>query len=189
MKRLMLISLCISAAFITLPAMGQIITFDENGKGAFDDGRTLDYGIGDAGVDPVPLPTLFYYLPFPVVQGDVAVLEPGTNLVSDVLRFTTDPAINASRVYIYSDMESTDITKDLADVGIPQLGGTNVAIVFERGLEGGLNGVTWVPTGNLPGGSPAGAAPITYNFISDVPEPATVCLLGLGALSLIRRKK
>jgi len=30
---------------------------------------------------------------------------------------------------------------------------------------------------------------VTYNFTSDIPEPATICLLSFGALSLIRRKK
>jgi len=34
-----------------------------------------------------------------------------------------------------------------------------------------------------------GEGGVTYNFTSDIPEPATIALLGLGALSLIRRKK
>jgi hypothetical protein len=37
--------------------------------------------------------------------------------------------------------------------------------------------------------TPLGQTEITYHFISDIPEPATIALLGLGALSLIRRKK
>jgi hypothetical protein len=186
MKTLILTSLFIGMAFMTAPTFGADVSLDENGNGVWD-GHQLDYGIGDAGVDPVSMPTLFYYLPFPVVQGDLQVTEPDGTL-SDVLRFISDATINASRVYVYSDMETTDIAKDLADVGLPQPW-QNVFVTEERGLEGGLNGVTYLPTPNQPGYfTAAGAAPITYEFISDVPEPATICLLGLGCL-LLRRKK
>jgi hypothetical protein len=191
MKTLILTSLFVVMALITAPTFGQTITFDENGNGTID-GRSLDYSIGPSGVDPVPpgpIPTLFYYLPFPVIAGDLQVFEPAgsTGNISDILRFISDPFTNTSHVYVYSDIETTDVSKDLADVGLPGAWDAIVVQVPEVGLEGGVNGAIYMPTPNQPGGLPTGA-PITYNFISDVPEPATICLLAIGGLALLRRK-
>jgi hypothetical protein len=186
MKKLIAISLFISLLVAGM-ASAQIISFDENGNGTID-GRPLDYGIGDSGVDPVPTPTLFYYLPFPVVQGDLQIFEPdGT--ISDVLRFTNTPGANFGRVYVYSDNTDIDVGKaDLADVGIPQPWTGGIVVTMpEAGSENGWNGVIWQPTPNQPGGLTA-TAPITYNFTSDVPEPVTLALLGLGGLLLRKRK-
>jgi hypothetical protein len=189
MKRLILISLCVCAALVTAPAAGQIVNFDENGIGTIDGNQLLrGFDIPPVpGVDPIP--TLFYVLPFtfPVAQGDVQVIEPDNGTISDVLRFVSDSSTNTSRVYVYSDLETSGIDKDLADVGIPQPW-INVVVVTEVGLEGGVNGIHWLPGLDQPGSPPAGVAPISYSFTSDVPEPATMCLLGLGAL-LLRRKK
>jgi hypothetical protein len=51
--------------------------------------------------------------------------------------------------------------------------------------EGGWNGLYYTPEPGQPGYIKGG---VTYVFTSDIPEPAATCILGLGALILIRRK-
>jgi hypothetical protein len=179
-----LITICLVCVLTTAATQGMVITLDENGNGNVD-GTPLLYG-----VDTPPVgnwATLYYVLPFnPVIEGDVAVLEPlvTSQEISDVLRFINVQQVagggTEARVYVYSDMETRDIPpNDLADTGIPVLWDNPAnppSFVNEVGLEGN-NSVDYT-VGN-----------ITYHFISDVPEPATICLLGLGALSLVRRKK
>lgn len=178
MRKLILASLFVSVVFITAAAcQGMVITLDENGHG-YADGTRLDYG-----VDTPPVgnwATLYYVLPFTrVVEGDVGVLEPPyyyeTDL-SDVLRF-----INVNyqpRVYVYSDVGDMD----LADTGIPALWTSpeNAPVyVNEVGYEGY----------NYANYTPAGQTDVTYHFISDVPEPATLMLLGLGGLAFRKHQR
>ena len=177
--------------FIAAPTFGLNVAFDENGNGTFN-GNPLPWGIGATGVDPTPpgpIPTLFYTLPFNVVFGDVQIIEPdGT--VSDVLRFTNIPGTTFTGVYVYSDSDPLTPGTDLADTHLPlPWTGGPVVVMPEAGTESGWNGVSYTPGFNDPGATSAAIGPITYEFTSDVPEPATMCLLGLGTLSLVRRKK
>jgi hypothetical protein len=55
----------------------------------------------------------------------------------------------------------------------------------------GANGFTYTPTAGQPGFVAGAAVPVTYLIRSDIPEPATVTLLGIGlaGLGFARRRK
>jgi hypothetical protein len=164
------------------------ITFDENGNGSWNAGGASTPLLDNIDILGGAPDTLDYNLPFTttMVQGDVKVLEPGTTaaVISDVLRFTYIDSDNSHRVYVYSD--NSDGVDSLADNGIPTTFQSNVITVNEVGPEGS-NGVTYTPTSGQPGYVSRG---VTYYFTSDsVPEPATICLLGLGSLALFKRKR
>ena len=176
------------------PASAVIITVDENGNG------TLDLGLGPfplPGVllpDPTPegltVPVLTYVLPFPVVFGDLVLLEPGsTNEYSDVIRF-----FNTSLIF-YSDISTSDPPDALADTGLP-INIRPVIFIPEIGPEGD-NGVTYVAPSGTPGSLLSGE-PVTYVIVSDsptVPEPATILIWSLlgatwaGGLAVVRRRR
>jgi hypothetical protein len=203
MKKLMTICLvCVlTTAAWGAPVSNITISFDENGNGNVD-GTTLVWSTGipiGAGTSD-QYATLYYELPGMVVVGDLVLYEP-TGQVSDVLRFVNNYSPDAGyqgRVYVYSDPpEQGDLPPyDLADTGIPYDFLYWRAGMDEQGTENGWNGIVYTPQyipdlqQYLPGYMMQyGESGVTYNFTSDVPEPATICILGLGALSLIRRKK
>jgi hypothetical protein len=129
-----------------------------------------------------------------VSPGDLVITEPplpGTNQTqSDLLRFFQN------LVFVYSDVSTSDPANAPADVGVPPANNTSGPglIVPEMGTEAGVNGLFgYTPfspamPGFLPG---AAAGAVTYNFISDTPEPSTLVLavLGLVGLALVRRKR
>jgi hypothetical protein len=202
-KLIMIFLVCACVLLTTTAAWGtiapvsanMIVSFDENGHGDVD-GTPLQFG---KDIPPIGHETLYYILPMflsgEMGQGDVVVLEPqvvveSASGISDILRFVNvnlpGQGVQA-RVYVYSDLpEMGELPPyDLADTGIPAVwepvGGQYPPLppvyMNEVGLEGGINGVVYQ------------VGDITYKFISDVPEPATICLLGFGALSLLRRKR
>jgi hypothetical protein len=136
--------------------------------------------------EPPPSPNTEIFeigLPGPVVAGDVVLLESGwTGLVddphgwSDVFAFA-DSAPNV--VHIYSD-PSDEVTP--LSLGRPLL---NPIFLTEPATLPEI--VTYIPR-SIPG-----APVVVYTLISDVPEPSTIVLLGIGAMSLIayawRRRK
>ena len=165
---------------------GNIFTFDENGNGNLD-GQPLR---GLMAPDPsggLPVPVLIYQLPFPVLPGDVVLLEPGqsSSEPSDLVRFFNPAGANISDIIFYSDFSPTDPPDALADTGLPPVSPSAI-FINEVGPEGN-NGAVWIPLPGQPGANPAGAQ-ITYNIISDVPEPGSMLLAGLsGGLLLLMK--
>jgi hypothetical protein len=203
MKQLIVICLvCILTAAASQGAIAPVsvginISFDENGNGSWQSavgGGTLDHGMGipiGAGTSD-QYDTLYYELPGIVVVGDLVLYEPTTGQVSDVLRFvnsynpTTGPK---GRVYVYSDMEAGETNPELADTRIPYDFLSLSVRTDEQGTENGWNGIVYTPNNvtDMPGYMTGYG--VTYTFTSDVPEPATIGILGLGALSLLRKRR
>jgi hypothetical protein len=161
---------------------GQLITFDENGIGTFM-GQPLNWSMFP---DPGPggLGSALTYLPsfgsdFP---GDLLIEEPTGNL-SDVVRFNPLNAITGPSIVFYSDrVENTFEKPDLADVGLPTAFYTNTISMMEQGTEDN-NWVDYTPLPGQPGYLPNYPG-TTYHIISDVPEPSTFILLGMGVFTL-----
>jgi len=173
-----------STVALTLAASAQnfLITVDELGNG------TVNGTVIPSGMRPDPFSgiiTLAYQLPFPGNPGDVQLFEPNTtgNLVlSDLVRFD-----GQGFMYFFSETEPGEINPDPADVAQfpPLLTQFHPASVNETGPEGNNNAI-YTATPADPGGTSAGG--ITYNFISDVPEPnaAMIAMLGGGLLMASR---
>ena len=155
-----------------------IFTFDENGHGNLN-GQAVPFTVT---VEPISqLPALTYSLGFATTPGDVVLQEqggqPGAPLViSDIVRFSAQ-----GNIYFFSDSDGPPI--DLADVPVLPAIIAPFVVIPEVGPEGN-NGAVWTPAAGQPGSLPTGA-PITYNIISDVPEPGPMLLAGLGGVLLL----
>ena len=80
---------------------------------------------------------------------------------------------------------STSAPVSLTESGLDLAGYVGAgSLVF--GTSGGGNVVVTGPFYGGGGGNLVGTASVTYDYI---PEPATICMLGLGGLTLIRRKR
>jgi hypothetical protein len=165
---------------------GDIFTFDENGNGNFN-GATVPWQMAPDPSGGLAANVLIYQLPLLVTPGDVLLLEPGasSSTPSDLVRFFNLAGANFSDVIFYSDFSPTDPPDALADTGLPAPS-PNAIVINEVGPEGN-NGAVWIPLPGQPGSNPAGAQ-ITYNIISDVPEPGSMLLAGLsGGLLLLMK--
>jgi hypothetical protein len=176
------------------------VTIDENGNGLATfpnaDGTiqkiTLPSFIGpDLGPGGLPN-ALQYEWPLPAfVPGDLILLEPSANVPSsDLVRFNNVAgAAPILTIAFYSDLPETTTGEipALADVGFPTGLWTNLVRMDEQGVEESWNGAIYTPGPNDPGFIPGFQT--TYEITSDVPEPATLCLLVMGGLALLRRKR
>jgi hypothetical protein len=169
------------------------IQVDENGNGTnFTFGVTLPHAMAaDPGPGGLPGALTYLGLPFLGFVGDVLLLEPSTQQPSDLIRFNGNGTI-----VFYSDNAegggpvgpALAEPPDLADIGLPVVFYANLVPIAEVGAEG-MNGATYTPLPGQPGYDPS--LP-TYTFISDIPEPGTVTLVGLsiaGLLAIRRWKK
>jgi hypothetical protein len=169
-------------------SVNTIISFDENGNGTWEDVSgnitPLTFGIG---VPPSGgHATLYYELTAAITEGDLGVTEPSSTLsvqLSDLLRFS------GYCVYVYSDLPEAGQVGELADTGIPTQLLDNLLSMTEEGSEGGWNGVHYTPLSGQPGYIEGLEGSLTYVFTSDVPEPTTIALLGLGALCLLKKRR
>lgn len=190
MKELLKVLLPVGAAFaiVVTTALGQTETWtvDENGPAILFGNPIVGFAQGTNKVDPASGIFGWYYPLGPSVPGDVLLLEPQVSTNSDLLRF------DGNGVFFFSDLELGDPNPDKADVPIMP-NPINPVILNEVGSEGGSNGVVYAPGPGMPGFDLSGELPgLQYNIISDVPEPGTMALVGLGAMGLLvisRRKK
>ena len=188
-------------ASVVVAQVPSTIVVDEFGLGTYN-GAPLP-----SGVFPDPFSgglQLAYTLPFVAAPGgpfDIVMAEPGGQF-SDILRFVPGVAgPGTTALFFYSDgSDGFDAPADVPFLPAP-IGGPPV--LLETGLigpglpgpysEAGPNGLVYFvgPGGFGSDGNPLGTQ---YTFVSDgvIPEPATVTLLGLGALGLlaiIRRRQ
>ena len=156
--------------------------FDENGAGSVD----LRNGAGFISLQGqlMPDPTqagdpmvLTYLLPDLVVNGDVRIGDNASQtILSDVLRFTDAngdlTGRTADRMIFYS--ADGPGGPDLADTGLP-----STLFPEDDGfgpVESANGSFTWAP---------GGPTDDVFNGVSEVPEPGTLALLGLGGGALL----
>lgn len=183
---------------LSTSAFGQVCSFlatvDENGHGSATSAScvqtlTLSYSvIPDPG--PGGRPNVLAYNLFPTTffPGDVILLDPNTNTISDVIRFSTTYDNNfapiSSTLFFYSAIELGESA--LADIGLPTAFNSNVVTIYE--------GQLYIPLVNDAGRGPdpglGDGAIMTYNFDSGVPEPASLLSMisGAGLILLLKRR-
>lgn len=167
--------------------------FDESGHGMQDrtppgwygDPRFVNFYTGYTASDPsggvLDKPVLIYDNPVGLpsyFDRDIVFLDPDTGQIGDVFRFF------GSKLIFYSNDADTNTPPSLADTGFPINLNPAAETLWEAKDVYGVK------------------AACTYNFFDGhnyfrfigvsegvVPEPASVMLVALGALALIRRRK
>jgi hypothetical protein len=168
-----------------------LVTFDENGKGTYQQNNNmstaLPFTVGSGNV-------LTYLLPFAVTPGDVLINDNLAGVApdfGDILRFTAN-----NTVEYYSDSGPNDPPDALADnATFPTRDSisANAFTLNEVGPEGN-NGFIYTPTVGQPGYN-AAVTVTAYGVISDAPIPEAASsvslglLLTLGGLVVVSRRR
>jgi hypothetical protein len=127
-----------------------------------------------------------------LVAGDVLLNDPGEGIL-DVIRFNVAAgpvAGNIGTLVFYSD--NVDGFDDLADTPSgPTALYTNRVTLTEVPIGIGIEGALYTPVAGQPGFVAGASLPVTYRFISDTPEPASITLLGavVAGVACIARKR
>jgi PEP-CTERM motif len=152
---------------------------------------------------------LAYLLPYDTTGPfDILLVEPPAGGLSDIFRFVpstpTAPSlldgVGGTLLFFYSDgADGLDAPADvpvLPPLTVPSIGTFTETGLLGPGLPGpytedGPNGLVFFAIPGGPGSDGNGAGTV-YTFISDIPEPGTMTLVGLsivGLLAISRRKK
>jgi hypothetical protein len=120
-----------------------------------------------------------------LVAGDLMLQEVVGGPFSDIIRFNPAGTGNAgypASLVFYSDT-GDEVPAPLADTGLPTALYANTFTALETLLPGGSSGIIYTPSSTQPGFVPGFS--VTYQIVSDTPEPATVSLFLVAGGALL----